>query len=383
MVDVKRAWFKARVGVDVDEIPRNLAINGLLLLEEHPRCIVIPDTHLDVRFKDKELVLGPPFVRFYAGASIIVEGIKVATLCLIDQTPRDANGFTQNDMDVLVEIADIISAMMTKRRREKLEEQFNGVMMHQNILTMLKAPLQHLSTVFEEKVTMTAANAVPEIKVVKVFDNKLQSFASLLEMALQFLVRSVVNPESTPNTRVTTPAIKPKSSSYQTFESCDLCDDYKQQENLCSMIECNIRQLTGYINEVVYNLYFEGSTRQSCGVNENRAQVKNRITKTSSLYSHTDLLLVCFATLIHYHCQYLTKHASDISMAESCPTVELTEEMDMLGIVLTGFSSAYIKHLGTCHDIPSSLASMLRWVDGHFVVEDMMVGIWVPCKMEP
>lgn len=394
LVDVKRAWFKARVGLDLEEIPRNLAINGLLLLEEHPRCLVVPDTHLDVRFKDKELVLGPPYIRFYAGASIIVEGIKVATLCLIDQTPRNGNNqFTQYDMDILIEIADIISAMMSQRRREKLEEQFNGVMMHQNILNMLKAPLHHLSTTFQEEITTSTADKVPEEKVLKAFNDKLQSVADLLEMALQFLVRSVIAPTAPLNTRATSPEYTPKASFYQGFEklkhSCDtgMYSDDDKQEEICSMIECDLKQLAQYVNELLANLYFAGSVVRcfDATLGGRNHLLQKEVTDIALLYSHTDLLLVCVAALIHHHCQYLAEYALETTIAKSCPDVQLIfeQETGMLGIVLTGFTPAYLNHLEICHEIPFALMSMLRWVKGHFTVEDIMVGIWVPCELVP
>jgi len=109
--------------------------------------------------------------------------------------------------------------------------------------------------------------------------------------------------------------------------------------------------------------------------------VDKEVTKVSLLYSHTDLLLVCFVTLIHHHCEYVIKYDTNTSVAKSCPNVQVTQESDMLGIVLAGIPSAYITYLATCKDILLALKSMLRWVDGHFNVEDMIVGIWVPCKL--
>ena len=51
--------------------------------------MVIPDTHLDLRFVDNPLVTGEPNIRFYAGAPLETEvGVRIGTLCLIDTKPR-------------------------------------------------------------------------------------------------------------------------------------------------------------------------------------------------------------------------------------------------------------------------------------------------------
>eukprot|EP01035_Chromulina_nebulosa_P022715 gene22715-29410_t len=49
---------------------------------------VVSDSDNDIRFKNNPLVTGPPFVKFYAGAALIVDGVKVGSLCAIDNKPR-------------------------------------------------------------------------------------------------------------------------------------------------------------------------------------------------------------------------------------------------------------------------------------------------------
>jgi len=51
--------------------------------------LVVPDTHLDQRFAGHPLVLGAPFVRFYAGQPLHgAGGQPLGTLCILDQRPR-------------------------------------------------------------------------------------------------------------------------------------------------------------------------------------------------------------------------------------------------------------------------------------------------------
>lgn len=108
--------------------------------------LVLRDTLLEPVFKSHPGVVGAPRVRFYVGASIMVEGVKLGTLCICDTIPHPL--FSVEDEQTMLDICETISSMISERRRQRLEEQFNGVEMHQNILTLLKSPLMHLQRSF-------------------------------------------------------------------------------------------------------------------------------------------------------------------------------------------------------------------------------------------
>jgi diguanylate cyclase (GGDEF)-like protein/PAS domain S-box-containing protein len=87
LVDAKRQWFKSRTGLDACETPRSMSFcSHAVALDD---LLVVPDTRLDERFADNPLVLGAPFIRFYAGQPVhSVDGQALGTLCIIDQQPR-------------------------------------------------------------------------------------------------------------------------------------------------------------------------------------------------------------------------------------------------------------------------------------------------------
>ncbi len=62
IVDSNRTWFKARVGVDLTEAPRDISFCGHAIWHDEP--FVVPDASLDPRFADKPNVKGTPFVPF-------------------------------------------------------------------------------------------------------------------------------------------------------------------------------------------------------------------------------------------------------------------------------------------------------------------------------
>lgn len=122
LVSHDRQWFKSRVGLDATETPCDISFCGHAITQSEP--LVIPDSHQDPRFRHNPLVLGPPFVRFYAGAPLrLASGYIIGTLCLIDTKPRPA--FDARELDMLkllaMQVVDLID-MRDLRRRQQISE---------------------------------------------------------------------------------------------------------------------------------------------------------------------------------------------------------------------------------------------------------------------
>lgn len=101
LVDATRLWLKARQGFDQAEAPRDLSFCGHAILAWEP--FVVEDASLDERFADNPLVVGPPFIRFYAGMPLRGPGnALVGTLCVIDRLPR---AFSRSDREYLQDLA--------------------------------------------------------------------------------------------------------------------------------------------------------------------------------------------------------------------------------------------------------------------------------------
>ncbi len=87
LVDEQRQWFKSRQGLEACDSGRDVSFCGHAILGG--AILQVPDAALDTRFADNPFVIGPPYIRFYAGAPLsTADGYRIGTLCIIDSKPR-------------------------------------------------------------------------------------------------------------------------------------------------------------------------------------------------------------------------------------------------------------------------------------------------------
>lgn len=96
LVDQDRQWFKSRVGLDVCETERRHSFCSHAIARDD--LLVVNDASARPEFADNPLVTGPPYIRFYAGALVRIEGKSIGTLCIIDSTPRTFEIAEQRDL---------------------------------------------------------------------------------------------------------------------------------------------------------------------------------------------------------------------------------------------------------------------------------------------
>ena len=87
LIDARRQWFKARLGIDSTETPIEESFCARAI--EQDDVFVVPDASVDERFRNYPNVTGGPGIRFYAGAPLRMRnGTQIGTLCVIDVAPR-------------------------------------------------------------------------------------------------------------------------------------------------------------------------------------------------------------------------------------------------------------------------------------------------------
>jgi len=88
-IDSHRQWYKAKKGVDANEVRRSDSFCQFLLDKPHD-VMVVADPLTDERFKTNRYVIGAPYIRFYAGAPLTSpNGNVLGTLCVMDSQEHD------------------------------------------------------------------------------------------------------------------------------------------------------------------------------------------------------------------------------------------------------------------------------------------------------
>jgi two-component sensor histidine kinase len=112
LIDERRQWFKAQVGLGVRQTPldRSICLSAMLL----PGLTIVPDLTEDPRFVGNPLVTGEPHLRFYAGAVLRTpDGVPLGALCVLDHMPRD---ITQEQASTLTMLARQVMSQLELRR---------------------------------------------------------------------------------------------------------------------------------------------------------------------------------------------------------------------------------------------------------------------------
>jgi PAS domain S-box-containing protein len=118
LVDDRRQWFKAAVGVGVRETPRSIAFCAHTI--EADVLFEVKDAREDPRFAANPLVTGDLGLRFYAGVPLAVEGgHRLGALAVLDRVPRCLTRDQQADLTGLAR--QVVVLLEERRLRVRAE----------------------------------------------------------------------------------------------------------------------------------------------------------------------------------------------------------------------------------------------------------------------
>ncbi len=104
LIDENRHWFKSVLGNEVraKEVPREPTFSEYAILSED--VLEVPDALLDERFSSHPMVVGPPFIRFYAGAPLLDEqGFKLGAICAYGPEPKTLTAVQKEGLETLAQ----------------------------------------------------------------------------------------------------------------------------------------------------------------------------------------------------------------------------------------------------------------------------------------
>ncbi len=117
LVDADRQWFKAKIGIDAPETPREVSFCTHAICAPN-ELFVVPDATIDDRFRENALVTSEPRIRFYAGMPLTdPAGFALGTICVIDRQPRELTDAQRHALKALSRQVGVLLAANEANRR--------------------------------------------------------------------------------------------------------------------------------------------------------------------------------------------------------------------------------------------------------------------------
>ena len=140
VIDDRRQWLKAEIGLGVREIPLDQSICAKAVCR--PGLTAIRDLAADPRFEVSSLVTGKPQMRFYAGVLLETrEALPLGTLCVLDHVSRDLDDEQAFTLKTLAR--QVMSHLELRRAIAERDEAIEGSRRVELRQTLLVRELHH------------------------------------------------------------------------------------------------------------------------------------------------------------------------------------------------------------------------------------------------
>ncbi|MCO6162826.1 ATP-binding protein [Flavobacterium sp. NRK F7] len=117
LIDDKKQWFKAKIGIDVDEMPKEITFCQYTIEKEE--LWEVEDTTKNELLKDNPNVTSENGIRYYAGIPLQCSlGYNIGTLCVADSKPKKISEKEKIALQIISE--QVMILLEAKKRNDKL-----------------------------------------------------------------------------------------------------------------------------------------------------------------------------------------------------------------------------------------------------------------------
>jgi len=210
LIDQNRQWFKAKAGLNVNEIPRDIGFAPICM--HLGEVLIIPDTLADEQFATNLVVTSYPYVRFYVGVPLKTpEGEVIGALSIADRVPRtitpeqvealrSLSRLIVRQLDIrrnLAELASIkaeckqVEEQLCKKEKKQLDKQFLRAQRMESIGTLASGIAHDLNNVLSPilmSVHLLKGKCQDERahQILKIVESNAKRGANLVKQVLSF-----------------------------------------------------------------------------------------------------------------------------------------------------------------------------------------------------
>jgi GAF domain-containing protein len=132
-IDDSRQWVKAKVGLDIDQVPIEETFCQHTIKQDY--LVEIPDVSVKPPFSEHEMVTGEFGLRFYASAPLVdPEGYRIGTLCVLDQKVKHLTDEQRDALRILA--SEVISHLILRKQKIELEK---SLVVHKEFFTLFNS----------------------------------------------------------------------------------------------------------------------------------------------------------------------------------------------------------------------------------------------------
>ena len=127
LIDDNIQWFKSRVGIDLNEMPRELSFCRYTILDDD--LFEVTDPASDSRFDRNPFVTGPLQVSFYAGVPLInKDGYRLGTLSVLSTAPNKLDRAQKTALKTLAQsVMNLLELRRSRKERNSKPVPENGI----------------------------------------------------------------------------------------------------------------------------------------------------------------------------------------------------------------------------------------------------------------
>ncbi|HKL35698.1 MAG TPA: response regulator [Salegentibacter sp.] len=141
MIDDKRQWYKAKVGIEEKETPIEETFCQYTVVQDE--LLEIPDASLDERVKYNPYVTAENGIRFYAGMPLkAANGSNIGTVCVVDAKPRELSDRQKKALKLLTKQA--MHLIEVRQKNKNLTTELDSILEKRIEQTQRKLQLKEI-----------------------------------------------------------------------------------------------------------------------------------------------------------------------------------------------------------------------------------------------